>query len=141
MTKDLRCPDTLELVLDPISAVDLALYAAASGDLNPLHLDAEVARAAGFERPIAHGMRTMACAGRLFTSHFGPTALSALETRFVGTAKLGDSLVLRATLTEADADADADADAASYTLNVQTSAGAPVATGSARVALAADRTR
>ena len=135
MTEDPRCPATLELVLDPISAVDLALYAAASGDLNPLHLDAEVARAAGFERPIAHGMRTMACAGRLFTTRFGPTALRALETRFVGTAKLGDSLLLRATLTEADAGA------ASYTLSVQTAAGAPVATGSARVALAADGAR
>ena len=130
-----RCPHTLELVLDPISAVDLALYAAASGDLNPLHLDAEVARAAGFERPIAHGMRTMACAARLFTARFGPTALSAIETRFVGTAKLGDSLVLRATLTGVEADADA----ASYALSVQTSAGAPVATGSARVALSAER--
>jgi acyl dehydratase len=59
---DTRCPETLELALDPITAVDLALYAAASGDLNPLHLDADVARAAGFDRPIAHGMRTMACA-------------------------------------------------------------------------------
>jgi acyl dehydratase len=126
---DSRCPETLELALEPISAVDLALYAAASGDLNPLHLDADVARAAGFERPIAHGMRTMACAGRLFTTRFGPTALRALETRFIGTAKLGDALVLRATLTESDAYA------ASYALTVQTAAGAAVATGNARVAL------
>ena len=129
----MRCPPTLELALGPITAVDLALYAAASGDLNPLHLDADVAHAAGFERPIAHGMRTMACAGRLFSTHFGPTALRALETRFVGTAKLGDSLMLRATLSEADADE------ASYALSVQTSAGVPIATGSARVALASRR--
>ena len=130
---DARCPATLELSLGPITAVDLALYAAASGDLNPLHLDAEVARAAGFERPIAHGMRTMACAGRLFTSRFGATALRALDTRFVGTAKLGDSLLLRATLTAAG---DSTAD---YALSVQTSDGVSVATGSARVALTADR--
>ena len=129
----MRCPPTLELALGPITAVDLALYAAASGDLNPLHLDADAARAAGFERPIAHGMRTMACLGRLFTDRFGATALRVLETRFVGSARLGDSLLLRATLTQVEADA------ATYELSAQTSAGAPVATGSARVALAAER--
>lgn len=131
---DTRCPETLELALDPITAVDLALYAAASGDLNPLHLDADVARAAGFDRPIAHGMRTMACAVRLLTGRFGATALRALETRFVGTAKLGDSLLLRATLTQVEDNA------ANYELNVQTAGGAPVATGSARVVLVAART-
>jgi acyl dehydratase len=124
------CPETLELQIGPISAVDLAVYAAASGDLNPLHLDAEVARAAGFERPIAHGMRTMACAGRLFTQHFGATALRALNMRFVGTAKLGDVLMLSATLTQIDGVV------ASYDLSVQTSNSAPIANGHARVALA-----
>lgn len=123
-------PDTLELTLAPIGAVDLALYAAASGDLNPLHLDAEVARAAGFERPIAQGMRTMACVARLFTQHFGATALRSLNTRFVGTAALGDALVMRATLTQADGRS------ASYELTVQTAGSAPVVSGTARVALA-----
>ena len=125
-----NCPATLELTLDPISAVDLALYAAASGDLNPLHLDADVARAAGFERPIAHGMRTMACVARMFTQHFGATALRALNTRFVGTAALGDVLVMRATLVQVDGLA------ASYELTVQTALGAAVVSGNARVSLA-----
>ena len=123
------CPTTLELTLDPISAVDLALYAAASGDLNPLHLDADVARAAGFERPIAHGMRTMACVARMFTQHFGATALRALNTRFVGTAALGDILVMRARLVHVDAVN------ASYELTVQTALGAVVVSGNARVSL------
>lgn len=130
MTAASPCPESLELTLGPITAVDLALYAAASGDLNPLHLDAEVARAAGFERPIAHGMRTMACAARLFTERFGATSLRALNTRFVGTAKLGDALILRATLTQTDGAT------ASYALEVQSTAGTPVVSGSARVALA-----
>ena len=124
------CPTTLELTLDPISAVDLALYAAASGDLNPLHLDADVARAAGFERPIAHGMRTMACVARMFTQHFGATALRASNTRFVGTAALGDILVMRARLVHVDAVN------ASYELTVQTALGAVVVSGNARVSLA-----
>ena len=123
------CPTTLELTLDPISAVDLALYAAASGDLNPLHLDADVARAAGFERPIAHGMRTMACVARMFTQHFGATALRALNTRFVGTAALGDVLAVRARLVHVDAVN------ASYELTVHTARGAAVVSGNARVSL------
>jgi acyl dehydratase len=121
-------PEAIELQVGPINAVDLALYAAASGDLNPLHLDADVARAVGIHRPIAQGMRTMACVGRLFTEHFGATTLRALNTRFIGTAGLGDVLLLRATLTHV-----AD-DIASYDLTVQTSSGAPVASGHARVA-------
>src|SRR5205823_2008850 len=80
-------PPSLELRWGPISAVDLALYAAASGDHNPLHLDADVARAAGFERTVVHGMLTMACVGRLFTSRFGPLSLLSLQTRFTGVAQ------------------------------------------------------
>jgi len=125
-----RFPAALELMLEPINAVDLALYAAASGDRNPLHLDADVARAAGFERPIAHGMRTMACVARMFTQHFGATGLRALNTRFVGTAALGDVLVMRATLVQVDGTN------ASYELTVQTAGGAPVVSGNARVSLA-----
>jgi hypothetical protein len=72
-------PETLHLLCGPVTAVDLALFAAASGDHNPLHLDAEVARAAGFERPVVHGMLTMAYAGRLVTRHFGPGSLARLH--------------------------------------------------------------
>ncbi len=91
-------PAQLRLDCGPVSAVDLALYAAASGDHNPLHLDAEVARAAGFNRPIVHGMLTMAYTARLFTSAFGAGSVRSLETRFAGVAKLGDTVRIEATL-------------------------------------------
>lgn len=40
----------------------ISTYAHASGDLNPIHLDAEAARAAGFDTVIAHGMSVVALA-------------------------------------------------------------------------------
>lgn len=54
--------------LDVVDKVDLDLpgdaatsYAEASGDRNPIHLDEAAAVAAGFERPIFHGLGTLAC--------------------------------------------------------------------------------
>ncbi|MFD3544770.1 MaoC/PaaZ C-terminal domain-containing protein [Streptomyces sp. NPDC058655] len=40
----------------------ISTYAHASGDLNPIHLDADAARAAGFDTVIAHGMSVVALA-------------------------------------------------------------------------------
>jgi len=126
---DVAAPAAIESHFGPFSAVDLALYAAASGDHTPLHLDADVARAAGFDKPVVHGMLTMACVARLFTDRFGATALLALNTRFTGVALRGDRLALHATLTEQDDHT------ASYTLRGSTLTGSEVVTGSARVRL------
>ncbi len=120
-------PSELALVGGPVTAVDLALFAAASGDHNPLHLDAEVARAAGFARPVVHGMLTMASVARLFTNLFGAGSLRALDTRFTGVALLGDTLHVSAALTGTEDGC------ARYALRVRTAGGAEIVTGSARV--------
>lgn len=127
-------PASIELRCGPVTAVDLALYAAASGDLNPLHLDDGVARSAGFEQPVVHGMLSMAYVGRLFTQTFGATALISLNTRFVGAALRGDTLVLRAELNEHDAQS------ALYTLHGRTESGNEIVSGNARVRPAASAT-
>lgn len=124
-------PASLELVCGPVSAVDLALYAASSGDLNPLHLDEATARSAGFDQPLVHGMLTMAYAARLFTQQFGSTALLSLNTRFIGAAKRGDCILLSAELTQSDAQS------AHYTLRGATESGTEIVSGSARVRLQA----
>lgn len=54
-----------------VRRADLVRYAAASGDANPIHLDDEVARSAGLPGVVAHGMLTMALAGRALTSWAG----------------------------------------------------------------------
>ena len=121
-------PQRIELECGPISALDLALYAAASGDHNPLHLDADVARAAGFERPVVHGMLTMAFCGRLLTSHFGVAALRSLSVRFLGAATRGDRIVLRGTVTGVDKEG-----VVTYELAGNNDAGKELVAGSARV--------
>ena len=66
-----------------LTRADLAAYAEASGDHNPIHLDEVAARAAGLPGVVAHGMATLALAARLATGWAGPDArVSELRTRF-----------------------------------------------------------
>ena len=44
----------------PFGAAAVAAYARASGDNNPIHVDAALASEVGFEAPPVHGMRLMA---------------------------------------------------------------------------------
>ena len=62
-----------ELNIPPITRTTLALFAGASGDHNPIHIDLDFARAAGQDDVFAHGMLTMAYIGRLLTgwAHLG----------------------------------------------------------------------
>jgi acyl dehydratase len=50
-----------------VTRADLVRYAGASGDTNPIHWSDRIATAAGLPGVIAHGMLTMALAGRLLT--------------------------------------------------------------------------
>jgi acyl dehydratase len=70
------------LALDPISRTTLALFAGASGDHNPIHLDIDVAKSAGLDDVFAHGMLSMAYLGRLLTDNFGVEKLCSYQVRF-----------------------------------------------------------
>ena len=48
---------------------DLVNYANASGDKNRIHLDEEFAKSVGLSDVIAHGMLTMAIAGKIGRAH------------------------------------------------------------------------
>jgi acyl dehydratase len=66
-----------------VTRSDLIRYAGASGDTNPIHWSDRVATAAGLPGVIAHGMLTMALAGRLLTEWIGdPGAIVELAVRF-----------------------------------------------------------
>lgn len=77
-----------------ISQHQLNAYAYASGDHNPLHLDASFAEGTQFGGIIAHGMLTLGFVGELVTAVFGQKWLNtgALNVRFRGPAYLGDKV-------------------------------------------------
>ena len=56
------------LELGPINQDDLVLYANASGDQNPIHIDQNFAKKSGLPDVIAHGMLIMSYLGRLLTN-------------------------------------------------------------------------
>lgn len=63
----------------------MARYADASGDRNPIHLDQAVARKAGLRRPILHGMCTMAMATKAAVNGLAggdPTRVTRVGVRF-----------------------------------------------------------
>lgn len=66
-----------------LSRTDVVRYAGASGDFNPIHWSDRVAREVGLPGVVAHGMLTMALAGRLVTGWLGdPGAIRSFSVRF-----------------------------------------------------------
>jgi acyl dehydratase len=66
-----------------VTRADLVRYAGASGDFNPIHWNQRVATSVGLPDVIAHGMFTMALAGRAVTDWTGdPGALVEFQVRF-----------------------------------------------------------
>jgi acyl dehydratase len=66
-----------------VTRADLVRYAGASGDFNPIHWNERVATEVGLPGVIAHGMFTMALAGRVVTGWAGdPAALEDYHVRF-----------------------------------------------------------
>ncbi|WAJ44334.1 MaoC/PaaZ C-terminal domain-containing protein [Mycobacterium sp. Aquia_216] len=74
---------TSQIHIDPISRTTLALFAGASGDHNPIHVDLDVAKAAGFDDVFAHGMLSMGYLGRLLTTIAPQERLRSYSTRFI----------------------------------------------------------
>ena len=65
-----------------VTRQDLAAYAEASGDHNPIHQDEEVALSVGLPGVIAHGMFTMALAARYVEEYAGPGRVVAFGAKF-----------------------------------------------------------
>jgi len=82
-------------VCDLATPVQLALIYRLSGDLNPLHADPAVAAAAGFARPILHGMALMGVAAHAVLRTvlgYDDTRFAGMRVRFTAPAWPGDTL-------------------------------------------------
>jgi acyl dehydratase len=80
---DLQSGTALPSVSYPVTRLSLIKYCGASGDFNVIHWNERVARAVGLPDVIAHGMFTMAQAGRFVTDWAGPGAIvTEFGTRF-----------------------------------------------------------
>ena len=80
------------LQLPPVDRTTLALFAGASGDHNPIHIDIDFARRAGMPDVFAQGMLGMAWLGRLLTQWAPQSQLRRFDVRFRGLTHLGHAV-------------------------------------------------
>ena len=81
-----------ELIIEPISRASLALYAGASGDHNPIHIDTDYTDQIGFPDVIAHGMLIMGYLGRILTDNINQSKILEYDVRFIYVTNIGDQL-------------------------------------------------
>ena len=80
---DVEVGTELPSLIVTLQRVNLVMYAGASGDFNPIHWNQRFAQAVGLPDVIAHGMLTMASAGRVVTDWVGdPGAVVEYGVRF-----------------------------------------------------------
>jgi acyl dehydratase len=92
------------LELPSVDRTTLALFAGASGDHNPIHIDVDFARKAGMPDVFAHGMLGMAWLGRLLTQWAPQTQLRRFDVRFQGITQLGHVIACSGTVVEKSGD-------------------------------------
>lgn len=98
------------LVVAPVSfpevtQAQLRIYADASGDYNPIHLDEEVAKKAGLPGVIAHGMFVAGLVSEralkfLKESELSEYRMESFYTRFKAMTRLGDVPTVGGTIKE-----------------------------------------
>ena len=84
----------------PITRHTLALYCGASGDHNPIHVDSDFAKKAGFPDVFSHGMLVMAYLGQALTDAVTPDRIRTFSTRFAAITQLGARLTCEGSVTE-----------------------------------------
>jgi acyl dehydratase len=76
------------LALDKINRTTLALFAGGSGDHNPIHIDIDNARSAGYDDVFAQGMLSMAYLSRLLTNWVPQHRIREYGVRFTAITPL-----------------------------------------------------
>lgn len=117
----------------PITRATLALFAGASNDHNPVHIDIDCARAAGMPDVFAHGMLCMAYLGQALTRWVPQDAVRQFGVRFCAMTHVGDAVRCGATV--AGMERTGDENRVRLTLTVINQRGETMLTGEAVVAL------
>jgi len=88
-----------------VTAADVAAYAEAGGDRNPLHLDDAFARSVGFDGVIAHGMFTMGHMATAVMAWAGPDAVvERISAQFRAPVSMGEEIRAGGTVRAVDGD-------------------------------------
>jgi acyl dehydratase len=90
------------LVKGPITKDQLKAYGAAAGDPNPMHLDDEFARNAGYSGVFAHGMLSMGYLGQLLVQAGGPGSVRRFRARFAKLTWPGEVITCRGQVTRVE---------------------------------------
>lgn len=96
MITEIQEGKALDPVVKHITQEQINLYAEASGDFNPIHVDESFAVKTPFGGTIAHGMLNLAYVSEMMTSAFDGNWLSGgkLRARFKESARPGDTLTI-----------------------------------------------
>ena len=89
-----------QLVFGPITRAKLALYAGASGDHNPIHIDIDMAKSSGLPDVFAHGMLSFGVLARLPKDWAGQENLRAFGARFVSMTQVHDVITCTGEIVE-----------------------------------------
>jgi 3-hydroxybutyryl-CoA dehydratase len=101
--EDLQIGDSAEFG-KTITEADILLFAAVSGDTNPVHLNQEYAEKTLFKTRIAHGMLTASLISTVLGAKLPGegTIFLSQSTHFKAPVKIGDTVTARVTVTELD---------------------------------------
>ncbi|MFE0426329.1 MaoC/PaaZ C-terminal domain-containing protein [Streptomyces sp. NPDC058953] len=98
----LKPGDTLTLEAPRVTRTALALYAGASGDHNPVHIDIDACRDVGIDDVFAHGMLSMAYLARLLTDWVPQDRITEFGVRFSAITPVNATPVCRGSVVSAE---------------------------------------
>ncbi len=131
---DVQVGETIPAFTAPaVSRLQLALFASAAADHNPIHVDDDAAHGGGLPGVIAHGMLSMAFLGRLLTRWVPQQSIRSFSARFVAMAFPGD--VITCTGTVAAKSSEGGENRVEVELAAQNQKGEKILVGKATVAL------
>jgi acyl dehydratase len=97
-----RVGDAVTLDAPRVTRTVLALYAGASGDHNPVHIDIDACHAVGIPDVFAHGMLSMAYLGRLLTGWVPQERIRSYSVRFSAITPVNSEPVCEGTVTRVE---------------------------------------